>query len=362
MRPVLYALAAMALAAIVPPSLGSSMLASCASVLVEVLPFLALGSVGAIFGCGCGRAGARALPVVALAWMTFGPAVAIARFAAAVISARLYAGAHVHERAASPLDELKALIPSALLASVVLHAANALGIPQSPASQIAVGIALGFAGAPCALGGVALASAFHMHAPLAASATLCISGIVDMRTLLPRTARTPSHNGFAYALLALVCGIVAAERGAHLVHPIFTLPLVATAVVFAWRATREKWIAPRWESLSAIIALAALVVATPVPDYGATETTLANAFPGERVEFMGVLVIHGSEAALVRYAITCCRADAEPVVLRLASAPAFPERTWLSVKGTLARTRESLSLVPTSIVAVAPPTDPFVYR
>ena len=73
--------------------------------------------------------------------------------------------------------------------------------------------------------------------------------------------------------------------------------------------------------------LAGVMVAAPPPAYTMTETTLTDLFPGERLDFTGRLARNGDSAALVRYAITCCRADATPVavdspLLHPTSAPA----------------------------------------
>jgi hypothetical protein len=361
MRPVLYVAAAIALAATVPPEAVSSVLASSASVLLEASPFLALGSLATFLGCGCGRAGARAFPVVALGCIVFGPAVAFARCAAALVAARWLAHSHHEAAARTTLDELRALVPSAVLAAIVLHVVDTNALPRSAALQAALGSLVGFL-TPCALGGVATAGALHARDPFAAAAVLCISGIVDVRTFFARVRKPSEPNGLGEALLACACALVAARHGAQLVHPMLSMPLALACVVFAWRALRTPWRSPGRESLAPAIALAALVIGAPAPVYRATETTLAGSFPGERVHFTGALVrVHG-EAALVRYAITCCRADAQPVVLQLASAPPYAERTWLRVDGTLVRRHARLALVASSLAAVAPPTDPFVYR
>ena len=69
--------------------------------------------------------------------------------------------------------------------------------------------------------------------------------------------------------------------------------------------------------------LAAAVVGAPAPRYEATETTLTDLFAGERLTFTGELVRDASSAAMVRYAITCCRADASPICVRLAAPPHY---------------------------------------
>ncbi|MGB8519230.1 MAG: hypothetical protein WCD38_03625, partial [Candidatus Tumulicola sp.] len=108
--------------------------------------------------------------------------------------------------------------------------------------------------------------------------------------------------------------------------------------------------------------LAGALVAVPPPAYIATETTLAGAFPGERVTFTGTLVRQSHAAALVRYAITCCRADAAPVVVRLSKTPAFGAGTWLRADGNVAIVAGEPQLVARRIDRIAPPADPFTYR
>lgn len=100
----------------------------------------------------------------------------------------------------------------------------------------------------------------------------------------------------------------------------------------------------------------------PAPVYHATETTLADLFAGERLTFTGTLTRDGSASALVRYAITCCRADAAPVVVRLARVLPDPPDTWLVVDGVIVERGRRLQLDPLHVERIAPPADPFVYR
>jgi uncharacterized membrane protein YcgQ (UPF0703/DUF1980 family) len=65
---------------------------------------------------------------------------------------------------------------------------------------------------------------------------------------------------------------------------------------------------------------------------------------------------------LVRYAITCCRADAAPVVVRLDRAPRFATGSWLRVDGRIESIGGNLRLIADSAQGIAPPTDPFIYR
>jgi uncharacterized membrane protein YcgQ (UPF0703/DUF1980 family) len=107
--------------------------------------------------------------------------------------------------------------------------------------------------------------------------------------------------------------------------------------------------------------IGALAGAPPL-QYSATETTLTDFFPGERLIFTGALSRDTSNDALVRYAITCCRADAAPVAVRLVRPLPYAAGTWLRVDGTLARSSGELRLRPQRIERIAPPADPFIYR
>ncbi|MFI5389617.1 MAG: hypothetical protein ACHQY2_07830, partial [Candidatus Eremiobacterales bacterium] len=106
----------------------------------------------------------------------------------------------------------------------------------------------------------------------------------------------------------------------------------------------------------------ALVLGAPTPPYRATATTLADAFAGEPLVFTGVVTRRYSATALVRYAITCCRADAAPVVVRLTRDVDARDGTWLSAQGTLVDRNGQLQLRADRSEPLVPPTDPFLYR
>jgi hypothetical protein len=254
------------------------------------------------------------------------------------------------------------LAPS-LLAGVTMQALPLLDLARTSSVETAIaGAALGFASAPCALGSVALAGALHARAPLAAVTFLCVAGLIDARTLLPRRTQSQNEDALGYLLAAPALGIVALRGGAALVHPHVAWFLGASAVVVAFlfaRHRRERNAAGR---LAPALMLAGALVTAPPPLYRATETTLAGAFAGERVTFLGVLVRDRSHDALVRYAIVCCRADAAPVVLRLAVRAPFQPGVWLRAGGTMIASESQLLFAPTRLERTAPPLDPFVYR
>jgi hypothetical protein len=362
-----------------------------------------------LLGCGCGNGpAARSAPAAVATALVFGPIPAILRFAAATLvdlscraktpslssrgsapglsprasearerrsgvcperaarrrSRRVEGSASQHCPPEEPiLSALSALLPAALFAGVVIHVFGDVRFDRiSPVLQFLGGATFGFAASPCALGAVALAASLHARAPFAALGMLCTCGIIDLRAL----SRVPHHedlrDALSYALLAIAFAVVVARNGNGLLNPRFTIPLalcslvaLALAIAHRRRQNRRARIAP------VLMVLGALVVAPP-PSYTATETTLSDLFPGERLTFTGTIV-HGEKAdALVRFAITCCRADAAPVVVRLASRTAYRSGSWVTAQGVVTRFGSELRLVPTALRAVGAPVDPFVYR
>jgi hypothetical protein len=228
-----------------------------------------------------------------------------------------------------------------------------------PVLGVLAGGLLGFLAAPCALGAVAIAGALHARSPLAASAFLCVAGIVDLRALSSGPHVAPRRDAFAYALLGVALGAVAVRGGDSLIHPGLAPAIGVSAVIaFIGAARHRRDFAPA-QRAAPVLMLAGVFAAAPPPPYYATETTLAGLFPGERLRFTGTLVREGSRSAVVRYAITCCRADASPVAVRLERAPPYDAGTWIRVDG---RVDGDLRLDAAEVWRVAPPSDPFVYR
>ena len=380
MRTLLYGAATLALLA---QSCGEgvrSALAGCASVLFEATPFLLAGIVAShllrrrsraveYLGCGCGEGpSARSLPATAATWYVFGAPVAIARFLAAILAARLLQRRVANASCAGgerlhPLGALAALLPAAALAACAMQVLVSVDASHfAPIGNALLGAALGFAAAPCGLGAVAVAGALRVRDPIAATAFLCIAGIVDARALFARSHRDAGNDAFAYALLAIGLGAVAARHGDALVHPALTVPLAVcagAALCYAVVHRRERSAPARFAP--AIMLAGALLGAAP-PQYRATETTLTDLFAGERLTFTGALARSGNASTVVRYAITCCRADAAPVAVRLDRAPPFPTGTWLRVDGSVENVNGELRLITTRIERIAPPIDPFIYR
>ncbi|HEX8806749.1 MAG TPA: hypothetical protein VF741_07355 [Candidatus Aquilonibacter sp.] len=362
---------ALALAAIAPQTV-MTILTGAVSVLLEALPYLAgaallaplagryARAIVAYAGCGCGAgSNARSIPAALATAALFGPFVAATRVALASITARMLP-THDHAET-SVLSELADLVPAALLAATI-----ALLVPTLPLRGVHpvllwfAGALLGIFASPCALGGVALAAALRASAPFAAAGVLCTAGMLPQLRL--RQTHDVAHDPLAYLLLALVGALTATRHGGTLVHPRLTIPLALCAaycLVLAWRYRASVARTPR---AIAAGALAIVVIGAPQPTYHATETTLADAFAGERVDFTGVVVTGREGSALVRYAITCCRADAAPVALVVDRNLAPFEGRWLHVRGTMQDDGGALRLHVAGLTPIAPPNDPFVYR
>ncbi len=375
MRTALYGAAALALATLVTPQTLREALATAASALFEATPFAAAGLVLtqllrsrraiAYLGCGC-TAGpsALSLPAAAATWLLFGAWVAAARFAAALLVERLLRRRRASEpEPAMLLAGLAAMLPAALLAGAAAVLFGRLDPSRlAPPAALLAGAALGFA-APCGLGAVAFAGVLRAGAPLAAAAYLSIAGIVDLRALRTACVHGRSqHDACAYALLAAALGVVAWRRGDALVNPAFAPFLGCCAVAaLGWAATHRS---ARSASLrpAPCLMLAGAIAGAPPPQYYATETTLENLFAGEHLTFTGTLTRENGRAALVRYAILCCRADAAPVVVRLERTLPFSQGTWLRAEGAIRRDGATFALAVRNVERIAPPADPFVYR
>ncbi len=377
-RIALYAVGTLALAVAFSPALIASVFATAASVLCEAVPFLLGGAIlqkltrddrlVAYFGCGCTRGpSARSIPAAVATAMLFGIWVALARLIAACVVASTICR-HANRHACAPqrtllLGDLQALTFAALLTGLASQATAYVNVAVlSPALAALAGLALGFLAAPCALGAVAVAAALHGRAPLAATSFLCVAGIVDMRALFWRRPLCGGADVTAYLMVAAALAIVAARHGDALVHPAI-VPVLAcgsvVALVCALRYRRQSNPAARF---SPALMLAGVLVVAPPPPYTATETTLTDMFAGERLRFTGRLARNRNSAALVRYAITCCRADAAPVVLRLDTIPSLRDGTWALATGSIENVGGDFRLRASQLKEIASPADPFIYR
>jgi hypothetical protein len=371
-----FIICAAAVLAIVPIPALQLVLATAASTLFESTPFILAGvllagiaprrglKVASFLGCGCsGGPGALAFPVFAATLFSLGPYVAVLRWLAAlgVACARKSAdGTHSHPAAGS---ELLALLPFAMASGALLGALPAHLIREAPPLVAALGVALiCFICAPCGFGAIALAVTLHRVAPVAAIAAMSIAGVCDLRALRIARKKAPAHDSLAYAIASLACLLLAWHHGNTLVNPRFVIPLFASGAVLAWLAYRHRTERGAALRTAPTLMLVLSILSAPPPVYYASETTLADAFAGESLDFRGAIAKSNGTTSLVRYAVTCCRADAQPVSVRLASRLSEPAGQWIHAQGRLVRTDDGLDLGITRYEREPAPADPFLYR
>jgi uncharacterized protein DUF1980 len=379
-RTILYGAAALALATLSSPDTIRSALAASASALVEATPFLFAGMALSLYskggrraadylGCGCGIGpSARSLPAAAATWLAFGPYVALARLGAACIAGRFISQSRTHCAAENdaptlgPLDQLAAVLPAAMLAGAAAQFSTVFDARHFSAVESALGGAVfGFIAAPCGIGAVAVAGALRERDPIAAAGFLCVAGIVDLRALRAQSHGSRGDDVFSYLMLAAALGIVALRHGGALVHPAFAMPLALCAIAATYLALVTRGHRRACVRGAPAVMLAGALLGAPPPQYHATETTMRDLFAGERLSFTGTLVRTSKTSAIVRYAITCCRADAAPIAVRLERPPPYETGTWLRVDGTVEERDGAAQLRAQRIARVAAPNDPFVY-
>jgi len=353
----------------------SAIIVNAAAILLESVPFVLAGAICAqiplrigrrlipYLGCGCGPGpSARSLPAFAAAWIVFGPAVAAARLAAAIAIDKLAGRKGCNGHDDSMLGELRVIVPFALSGAALLPLLPAIAGSRFPAAAMGVAAALtAFVTSPCAIGTIGVAAIARGSAPAAAAGFLCVAGIFDLRAWSRGSERRAGHDCVAYVLAFASCALTAVRGGGALLNPRFTPALWICAIVCAYLAHRYRTHARPALRIGPAIMLAGCVLGSPAPVYYATQTTLAGGFPGERIDFTGAMVRSGNETALVRYAISCCRADAAPVSILLDS-PAAVGSGWARARGTLVLRDGDLRLHTAEIEAVPTPADPFVYR
>jgi hypothetical protein len=355
---------------------GTALLLNAAATLLESAPFL-IGAAVLLrsplrvsawmvpyLGCGCGSGpSARSLPAAAAACVVFGPFAAAARLAAAfVVERALLRRESCPRHADSLLAQLWTLVPLVAIGAVIsLFAPVLFGAHVNRAAAFAAAALFGFAAAPCGIGTVALAAAMRATLPSASIGLLCVAGICDLRTWLRHKHEKHAHDALAYAIAALAFALVAAHRGTGLLNPLFAAALWPCAIAAAAMAYHHRSERAAKLRIAPLIMLAGAVLAAPPPVYHATETTLADAFPGERIDFTGAVTQTGNATTLVRYAITCCRADAAPIVIRL-EKPLPHVQGWMHARGVLVSANGDLRLRASALQRIAPPPDPFVYR
>lgn len=348
---------------------------NASAMLLESVPFILAGAfctrifarssfVTAYLGCGCGSGpSARSLPAMFAAWFIFGPWIALGRFgAAAIVDAilrRKRLCAHAQAEPAALLHEL--LLPALAGATCAPLLPAIAGMHSPPVMLFAIAALAALVSAPCALGSIGIAAAMRAFAPAAAAGFLCIAGIFDWRTWRQSKQSVGAHDFLGYSAAALACGLVAARHGDGLVNPKIALALWPCAVAFGVLAWRHHDTQRAWFRVAPTIMLAGCVLGAPPPSYHATETTLTDAFAGEHLDFTGEVVRNGNATMLVRYAITCCRADAAPVVVRLLN-PSKTATGWIQARGTLVASNRGVALHAEKLERVPSPADPFIYR
>jgi hypothetical protein len=390
-RPLWKPIAFAACLAALPPPVLHAALAAAAGTLFEAAPFVlvaealaqgrlaVLGRFVQLAGCGCDGAlpGALSLPATALAWLAFGPAVALGRFAVALAAgsavafrrAGVCAGHATARETCEPPDafaELAALAAAGGAASVAVAGMR---------DQAAVWHAWGWGGAsvafgagvllgrlvPCATAGVALAAGLAGPLPAAAAGLLASAGLLPR---LPRRRPPPEAargTGVASLMLAGALLALAALGPSGLVNPRL-VPLCATAAVCAGVRYRSRTTRSPAATLLPALMAAALLVRVPEPPYRLDATEAAAAFPGSRLTFSGVALRAHGTTVVERFAIACCRLDAAPLVVTLErSLPV--DGGWVTVEGTVVRDASGASVLRTSHWRrTLAPADPFLYR
>ncbi len=355
--------------------MATALLVTCAATLLESAPFVLAAAVLAgtplrrsgwmvpYLGCGCGTGpSARSLPAAAAVCAIFGPFVAAARLAAGTLIARLLPHACNDARGDGALSQLLGIAPAAAIgACVSLFAPVVLGLRPSPPIAFGAGALCAILMSPCGISAAAFAASLRVTLPVSAAGFLCAAGIVDVRTWFGTRRVHVSHDVLGYLLLTAACALAAGRGGAGLVHPRIAAALWPCAGVSLWLAHVHRRESCWPARIAPAIMLAGSVLSVPPPQYYASETTLAGAFPGERLDFTGSVTRSANETSLVRYAITCCRADAAPIAVRIADAPHWLAG-WVHARGTLVDSRDGLELKAELLQPIAPPTDPFVYR
>ena len=363
------AAAALALALLaLPHGAACAALASAAACVFEAAPFILgagllpsrLSGAAALLACGCGARlpGALSPAALGLCWLSFGPAVALARAAAAALLWAVRSAAPgpatAEQQAPDAVADL-GLVGAAAFAGSLLQ-----GIVPASAGWPPAAFALGaLAGAllPCAGAGVAAAAGLRSTAPAAAAGLLAASGIAVFRPW--RTRRPAPRNATGVLLVLIGASSWLTLRGGHgFLNPRLALlaPAGALAAALALRSAPATRLPAPWLLPAGL--LLALANGSPLPPE-APATLPLGLYPGRAVDFTGVLRPGGR--ALARAAILCCRADAQWLELPLSRRSAAAPGTWLRARGRIEAATDGLRLEAEHLERVAAPADPFVY-
>jgi hypothetical protein len=384
-KPIVFALCLAAL----PPATLHAALAAAAGTLFEAAPFVLVaeaaagsrfrwfGAAAALAGCGCGSRfpGALSLPATALAWLAFGPVVALGRFGIALglgfVARRGQHTCGVHTSAGRDerpdvFAELTALALAAGTASLAVtllrDASVALRAWGGTGTVLAFGAGLLLGRVvPCATAGVAVAAALAATLPAGAAGLLASAGIVRRATPGGRPAVDASGIPLAGLALALVLAGLAAAGPSGMVNPRL-VPVAGASAVLAALRCRTRASRVRGALLVPGLMAGALVLHVPEPAYRLDATEAAAAFPGSHLAFSGVALPARGTTVVERFAIACCRLDATPIVVTLERRLPVTN-AWVTVEGTIVRDGGANCVLRVSRWRrQARPADPFLYR
>src|SRR5579864_4282896 len=206
-----------------------------AGAIVLRAPWRWSGRAAAYLGCGCGTGpSARSLPAAAAAWITFGPLVAAARLAGAILVECVLRRRVCAHASGSALAQLGGIWPLAIAGAILVPLFPAIVGAHAPQAIVFAAAALtAFVSSPCGLGTIGVAAIARTVAPAAAAGFLCVAGIFDLRTFVRARGACEGHDCLAYALAALACALVAIRGGAALFNPKIALALWPCAIAFA---------------------------------------------------------------------------------------------------------------------------------
>ena len=253
----------------------------------------------AYLGCGCGSGpSARSLPAAAATWLAFGPAIAAARFGAAVGVALLLNASRrpggccdPARRSDSLLGELSALLPAALTAGAAMQLDRPGRSARPPRARPG---GWGRAARFCRYalrfgrrGGRRARCTFTPRWPPPRFFALPGSSTCA-RSRAGRGARGRTRRVCIYAARARAWdrGIASRRRARPPGHCRRVRRAAGAAAVAAALHRRERDARARF---APIVMLLGALTAAPPPVYRATETTMSDLFPGERLTFTGVL-------------------------------------------------------------------------
>ena len=237
-----------------------------------------------------------------------------------------------------------------------------LTAPLQPGAEFGMGLAAG-ALAPCSTAAVALAAMLRGSWPFAAAGMLASAGILPFPRLFSAPAGPATHGTrLGLALVGVSCGALALLGGRGLVHPRL-VPLLWFALPASLIALRRRTLTRTPFALVApLLMLSTLALGSPVPRTSLPASTLDDAYPGEAIVFLGRAAHLRQRTTLVRYAITCCRADATAIVVPTTIRDRIEDGTWLRVRGTIALGPQGAVVRVSSWQRVRPPADPYEYR